>query len=184
MSAFHKKTFVLHSSGTCIQWAKKWKVMNKNNHISKRLKKNCWKFFFILLMPHFDPSYRKRNSFSKASFNYTFFSFQLRVARESVSWSWTTTRIQASLIEFLPRRETVSKRIYFCHQIGSASLKFKHFDWVIAKLVLILANQMTQIWKISFGKLILKKKLTDDSAHSKPVFTKYSLATRDFRYLP
>ena len=34
VSAFHKKTFVLHSSGTCIQWAKKWKVMNKNNHIS------------------------------------------------------------------------------------------------------------------------------------------------------
>ena len=30
VSAFHKKTFVLHSSGTCIQWAKKWKVMNKN----------------------------------------------------------------------------------------------------------------------------------------------------------
>ena len=133
------------------------------------------------MIPHIE----KRNSFSKASFNYTFFSFQLRVARESVSWSWTTTRIQASLIEFLPRRETVSKRIYSCHQIlGSASLKFKHFDLVIVKLVFILANQMTQIWKISFGKLILRKEITDDSADSKPVFTKYSLATRDFRYLP
>ena len=101
----------------------------------------------------------KRNSFSKASFNYTFFTFQLIVARESVSWSWTTTRIQASLIEFLPRRETVSKRIYSCHQIGSASLKFKHFDWVIVKLVFILANQMTPIWKISFGKLHLTKSI-------------------------
>ena len=27
---------------------------------------------------------------------------------------------------------------------------FKHFDWVIAKLVLILANQIAQIWEISF----------------------------------
>ena len=112
----------------------------------------------------------KKNSFSKASFNYTFFTFQLIVARESVSWSWTTTRIQASLIEFLPRRETVSKRIYSCHQIGSASLKFKHYDLVIVKLVFILANQMTPIWKISFGKLILQKKLTDDSAHIYKIF--------------
>ena len=35
--------------------------------------------------------------------------------------------------------------------------KFKHFDWVMAKLVLILAYQIGKIWEIS-------TLLTDDSA--------------------
>ena len=35
--------------------------------------------------------------------------------------------------------------------------KFKHFDWVIAKLVLLLANQNVQIWGISFGKIMFYK---------------------------
>ena len=40
--------------------------------------------------------------------------------------------------------------------------KFKHFDWVMAKLVLILANQISKIWEIS----TLQNQLTDDSALS------------------
>ena len=68
VSAFHKKTFVLHSSGTCIQWAKKWKVMNKSNHISKRLKKIVENFSsfssclicdpLITLFSHFNSMWR------------------------------------------------------------------------------------------------------------------------------
>ena len=37
--------------------------------------------------------------------------------------------------------------------------KFKHFDWVMAKLVLILANQIVQSWEISFGKLAFMKSI-------------------------
>ena len=34
---------------------------------------------------------------------------------------------------------------------------------MIAKLVLILANQIVQIWEISFGKLVCMKSITESS---------------------
>ena len=40
-----------------------------------------------------------------------------------------------------------------------------HFDWVIVKLVLILANKDAQFWEISYvGNTFLRNQLEDDSA--------------------
>jgi len=45
--------------------------------------------------------------------------------------------------------------------------KFKHFDWVIAKLVLLLANQNVQFGNQFWGNYVLQNQFkADDSALS------------------
>ena len=55
----------------------------------------------------------------------------------------------------------ISQKTNFQKLIGTYPKK--HFEWVIAKLVLILANQIVEIWEISFGKLVFMKSITESS---------------------
>ena len=71
---------------------------------------------------------------------------------ETLWWKPSCKTISRYLISILRAESSVNS--FHKKLISQNWFLKKHFDWVIAKIVLISANRNTQIWEFSYGELV------------------------------